>query len=177
MKFAAVLLLAWSLPGAGFAVVPGQVAPSWQGQDLVSGALVRFPEVLDNKPAVVVFWATWCPYCKAFMPYARQLQQEFAAQGVQVITLNAKERGRGDPAAYIRGLGMPVVAIGAADAIAEQYDVAFIPGLFVVDGNGAVVYRRRSTNLPAGKTVAGQWADEVRAVLGELAKEALAPNL
>ncbi|MFK7913299.1 MAG: TlpA family protein disulfide reductase [Pseudomonadales bacterium] len=170
-------MLAWCVPLAGLAVVPGDPAPAWQGQDLDSGALVRFPEVLNGKPAVVVFWATWCPYCKAFMPYAKSLQQEFAEHGVQIVTLNAKERGRGDPAAYVRSLNMPIIAVGSADDIAEQYNVAFIPGLFVVDGKGTVVYRRRSTNLPAGKTVAGQWADEVRAVLKELLHKQPAPNL
>lgn len=152
-----------SLPSV--AVGPGDQAPAWTGTDLGSGAQVDFPGVLNGKPAVLVFWATWCPYCKAFMPYAGQIQADYADQGVQIITFNSKERGRGDPAAYIRSLGFPLLAIKDADPIGEAYNIAFIPGLLVVDGAGQVIYRRRSTNLPAGRTVSQQWDTEVRSVL------------
>lgn len=152
------------------AVGPGQQAPAWTGQDLVSEQAVAFPEVLEGKPAVLIFWATWCPYCKAFMPYARQIEQDYADQGVKIITFNAKERGRGDAAAYVESLGYPMIAIESADAIADDYGIDFIPGLLVVDGSGEVVYRRRSTNLPAGRTVSQQWALEVSQVLDELTR-------
>ncbi len=152
-----------SLPG--LAVGPGDQAPAWTGTDLLSGAEVDFPAVLNGKPAVLVFWATWCPYCKAFMPYAAKIQADYADQDVQIITFNAKERGRGNPAAYVRSLGFPLLAIKDADLIGDAYDIAFIPGLLVVDGTGQVIYRRRSTNLPAGKTVSQQWDAEVRNVL------------
>ena len=49
--------------------------------------------------------------------------------------------------------------------VAELYEVAFIPGLMVVDASGVVTYRRRSTSLPAGQTVSEQWDAEVRAAL------------
>ncbi len=145
-----------------------QRAPSWQGVDLLTNQPVIFPEVLGGKPAVLLFWATWCPYCHAFMRFAKAIEADYRTQGVQVITFNTKERGRGDPKAYAQGLGFPLVAIRDADKIAEAYGIEFIPGLLVVDGNGNLVYRRRSTDLPAGRTVAQQWALEVREVLDSL---------
>ena len=84
------------------------------------------------------------------MPYAGQLQQEFADAGVQIIALNAKERGRGDPRAYVESLGFPTVAIADADAIAARYGVEYIPGLMVVDGDGMLVYQRGCTVARAG---------------------------
>ena len=153
-----------------YAVGPGDIAPPFTGTNLVDGKTVEFPALLQGKPAVVVFWATWCPYCKAFMPYAKDIQAEYADTGVQIVTLNSKERGRGDPKAYVDSLDFPMLAIAEADAIGEAYSINFIPGLLVVDGEGQVVYRRRSTNLPAGKTVSAQWADEVRQVLDKLVR-------
>jgi thiol-disulfide isomerase/thioredoxin len=146
----------------------GDKAPEWTGIDLVSGQKKSFPGLLNGKPAVLVFWATWCPYCKAFMPYAGQIQAEYAEQGVQIITFNAKERGEGDPKAYVDSLQFPLAAIADADSIAENYDVKFIPGLMVVNGEGVITYRRGWTDLPAGKTVAEFWAGEVRLALDEI---------
>ncbi len=163
--FAGLLCL---LAGSALAVGPGQQAPSWVGIDLMTAEEVAFPDVLEGEPAVLIFWATWCPYCKAFMPYAKDIEADFADQGVKIITFNAKERGRGDARDYVSSLGYPMLAIQDADDIAQAYDIRFIPGLLVVDGNGVVVYRRRSTNLPAGRTVSQQWAFEVREVLEEL---------
>ncbi len=148
----------------------GDRAPEWTGIDLVSGQERSFPAILNDKAAVLVFWATWCPYCKAFMPHARQIQAEYAENGVQVIALNAKERGRGDPKAYLDALRFPLVAIAIADAdsIADDYDVEFLPGLMVVNGEGMVTYRRGWTDLPAGQKVAELWAGEVRVALNEI---------
>lgn len=158
------------LSSTSYAVGPGDTAPPFSGVDLVNGNTVEFPGLLNNKPAVLVFWATWCPYCKAFMPYAKDIQAEYADAGVQIVSFNAKERGRGDPKAYVDSLGFPLIAIANADAIGDAYSINFIPGLLVVNGQGEVVYRRRSTDLPAGKTVSEQWADEVRAVLDHLVR-------
>lgn len=151
----------------------GDTAPAWQGIDLVSGEQKSFPEILNNKPAVLVFWATWCPYCKAFMPYAGQIQAEYAEQGVQIITFNAKERGEGDPKAYLNSLQFPLIAIADADNIADSYDVKFIPGLMVVNADGVITYRRGWTELPAGEKVAEFWASEVRVALNALPGSAM----
>lgn len=162
---AALLML---ITSSAFAVNQGDVAPPWSGTDLITGQTVSFPEVLDGKPAVILFWATWCPYCKAFMPRAAEIQAEYEDAGVQIIGLNHKERGYGDPAAYAKSLGFPMVAIANADAIGDAWSIDFIPGLLIVDGEGNVVYRRRSTDLPAGKKVSEIWASELRAVLDKM---------
>jgi len=154
----------WMAAGA---VEQGDVAPHWSAVDF-DGRTVEFPAVAEGKPAVVIFWATWCPYCKAFMPYLKQIQADYAADGVKVVAINAKEDGRGDPAAYIRGLGFTPVAVAEGDAIAEAYDIQYIPGLLIVDGKGMVAYRRPWTDLPAGQTVAELWDGQVRPALDGL---------
>ncbi len=158
----ALAYLAWT--AAAWAVEAGDPAPAWIGSD-VHGEPVSFPAVAGGKPAVVVFWATWCPYCKAFMPYLEAIQRDYAADGVQIVAINALERGIGDPEAYLEGLGFPVLGILEGDDIAVAYGVQFIPGLMVVDGAGLVSYRRASTDLPPGQTLSEFWALEVREAL------------
>jgi thiol-disulfide isomerase/thioredoxin len=161
-------MLAGLTTPATLAVEQGDRAPPWSGTDLVDARVVSFPALAKGKPSVLVFWATWCPYCRAFMPFAKDIQADYADRGVQIVTFNAKERGIGDPKAYVESLGFPMVAVAEADQIAEDYAVKFIPGLMVVDGQGIVAYRRGWTDLPAGAKVARQWDDEVRATLDRL---------
>jgi thiol-disulfide isomerase/thioredoxin len=169
VKALLVLLGLWaaSLSVAAFAVEQGDVAPKWRANDF-SGRVVEFPAVTEGKPAVVVFWATWCSYCKAFMPYLKDIQADYAAAGVKIVAINAKEDGEGDPKAYVQGLGFSPIAIANGDAIARDYAVEYIPGLIIVDGAGTVAYRRPWSDLPAGQTVAELWDGQVRDALDRL---------
>jgi len=166
-------LLVWmsvALAMPVLAVEEGDVAPSWTGVELKDSQQVQFPDVIEGEPAVLLFWATWCPYCKAFMPFAKGIQADYGHRGVKIVTFNAKERGAGDPKAYVESLGFPMVAIAEADGIAEAYGIKFIPGLMVVDGDGVIAYRRGWTDLPAGAKVGAVWDGEVRAALDRLLK-------
>jgi thiol-disulfide isomerase/thioredoxin len=146
------------------AVEQGDVAPKWGASDF-EGRMVLFPNVAQGKPAVLVFWATWCSYCKAFMPYLKDIEADYRDQGVSIVAVNAKEDGEGDPERYIETLGFPLTAVRDGDRIAAQYAVEFIPGLMIVDGDGVVAYRRPWTDLPAGRTVAELWSEQVREAL------------
>jgi thiol-disulfide isomerase/thioredoxin len=158
------------LAGPSFAVEQGDSAPPFKGVDF-DGRAVDFPALAGGKPAIVVFWATWCGYCKAFMPYLKGIAADYAAQGVKVVAINAKEDGRGgDPRAYVRGLGFSPIAVANGDSIAAAYGVQYIPGLMIVDGKGIVSYRRPWTDLPAGRTVAELWDEQVRAALDVLTR-------
>ena len=143
----------------------GDVAPKWQALNL-EGETVSFPEVAEGRPTVLIFWATWCPYCKAFMPYLKKIHEHYGSERILIVAVNAKDKD-GDKDAYVDALGFPVVAIREGDAIAADYGIRFIPGLMVVDRNGTVSYRRSSTDLPPGRTLAQLWSDQVRAALDQ----------
>lgn len=143
------------------AVDQGEPAPAWTAFDF-SGNEVSFPAVIEGKPTVMVFWATWCPYCNAFMPNLGRIQKDYGEDKINVIAINAKERGIGDPAAYVAKLDFQVIGVAEGDAIADNYLVKFIPGLMIVDGEGNLAWKRASTDLPAGQTVAELWEEQVR---------------
>ncbi len=158
-----LILLAILMSGAAMvpAVEQGEPAPTWAGMDF-SGNEVHFPSVIDGKPTVMIFFATWCPYCKAFMPYLGQIQKEYGKDQINILAINAKEKGEGDPKAYVEKLGYPVISVADGDTIAEEYSVRFIPGLMIVDGDGNIAWKRASTDLPPGKTIAELWDEQVR---------------
>ena len=169
MRFVVTALVFATLAAPVFAIEQGDVAPPFKAVDF-DGRPVEFPAVAGGKPAVVVFWATWCGYCKAFMPYLKGIAADYAARGVKVVAINAKEDGREDPRAYVRGLGFSPIAVANGNSIAVAYGVQYIPGLMIVDGKGTVAYRRPWTDLPAGRTVAELWDEQVRTALDALTR-------
>ena len=166
-------------PDDRFEDLPGYpYAPHYLELDDLDGGSLRVHYVdegaRDATPVILLHGEpTWCSYCKAFMPYLARIQSDYGTEKISVVAVNAKQaRAKdGDPKAYVDALGFPMTAVRDGDAIAAAYNVKFIPGLMVIDGNGVVAYRRRSTDLPAGKTVAELWSDEVREALDKLGSE------
>lgn len=150
-----------------FANETEETSQEWTGTDF-SGATIEFPAVLQGEPTVMVFWATWCPYCRALMPYLGEIQSDYGEDRISILTINVFEDGELDPAAHIESLGYPMIAVADGDSIAEMYSVRFTPGLMIVDGQGNLVWQRESTELPPGQTVAELWAGQIREQLDEL---------
>jgi thiol-disulfide isomerase/thioredoxin len=147
------------------AVEAGDPAPSWRGTDL-NGQTLVFPDAESGRLTVLVFWATWCPYCEAFMPHLAGIERDYMARGARVLAVNAKENEDGDPRAYLQRKGYAFTTVLDGDAIAEDYGVKYIPGLLIVDeSSGTVVWRRAWTDLPAGQEVAELWDGQVREIL------------
>lgn len=161
---AATLLLVVALTSLhpASAVEEGEPAPAFSTAD-GKGKIVNYPADAAGKPSIVLFWATWCPYCKVAMPRLQEVAEEFADQGVRVYAVNTRQRqDRTDPVAHVERLGYDFVVLPNADNVDKLWNVAGVPGIFVVDANGKVVYRRKPTDEQAGDAIAREWADEVR---------------
>jgi len=140
----------------------GDQAPSFELLDS-GGSVVAFPVESRGKPSILFFWATWCPYCKALMPLLEEVRQEFSDEGVEVFALNIWEDG--DPAGVIRDRNLGFHLLLDADDVAETYHVRGTPGLFVVDGQGTIAYRRRPSDGKSATEIAVIWADQTRSAL------------
>jgi thiol-disulfide isomerase/thioredoxin len=162
----ALLVALIGLSGPLMAVEVGEVAPAFTGLD-ESGHEVNFPAVIDGKPTILLFWATWCPYCKAFMPYLKQIKKDYGDK-INIVMINHKERGVGDPVAYIKSLDFPVVAVLNGDSIGDAYTVDFIPGLMIAGPDGRMAWKRKPTDLPAGQQVGEFWNSVVREQLDKM---------
>ena len=166
LRLASVLAVL-CIEGLAFAGEPVEENTGWRGTDF-SGAEIDFPAVLQGKPTVLIFWATWCPYCSAFMPYLGEIQRDYGGDKINILAIDVFEDGVVDAAAYVEALGFPVIAVANGESIAEIYSVYGTPGLMILDGQGNLVWRRTSTDLPAGKTIAEVWAGQVREQLDQL---------
>ena len=69
----------------------GSKAPSLDIEHWVSdrnGEFSHTTELESDKVYVIEFWATWCGPCIASMPHISEVQDKYADQGVQIISVS-----------------------------------------------------------------------------------------
>ena len=114
-------------------------APDWS-LDSASGQTVDYHAQTAGRPSVLMFWASWCPYCRALFPAIEQVREAYAARGVAFYALNVWEDA--DAEAYMRDHDYRMTLVLAADLVAEDYGVTGTPGVYVVDGQHRIRYVR-----------------------------------
>lgn len=137
-------VLAWLLVGALHAQ---ERAGAWRGNG-VDGKPIHFDPDKLQRPAILLFWATWCPYCKALMPHVQNVVDAAGRNHLDVYAIDIKEDDDADPAAELRARKLSFTLVSNGDAIADQYAVKGTPGLFLVDARGYIVYRRVGGDAP-----------------------------
>ena len=105
------------------------------------GRTVRLSEFTEGKPAVLEFWATWCPLCQKLEPAMAAAQ---AKHGKDVVFISVGVRDQQTPEvqkAYARDrkLGGHFVFDKNGDAV-KAFQVPHPSFVVVVDAAGTVVY-------------------------------------
>ncbi|WP_117238027.1 TlpA family protein disulfide reductase [Thermus sediminis] len=132
------LLALFTLWGAALAVRPGEPIPSFSLLD-PAGNPVTWETM--KKPAVIVFWASWCPVCRAEFPGLHQVAQETK---VPFYVISAEPRDTRQVVlsymrAYPRFIPLLASAKDRPHEVAARFRVLGHPWTFVVDGEGKVV--------------------------------------
>lgn len=126
---------------SAMALEVGDQAPDWKLSS-ADGKVINFYQATENKPVVLFFWATWCPYCEALLPHLDQLRKDFSQQGVVFYALNIWENK--DPTVFFAEKEIGFKLLLEAGAVAKQYDVKGTPGLMVIDRQKKLRYVRKS---------------------------------
>lgn len=150
-----LLLLALTAPLAAQAGgLEGAQAPAvtLPGPD---GKPATLAELAAGKPTVVLFWASWCPYCKALMPHLQSMLDEYGNDRIEVVAIDLWEDNADDWKPVIDDSGYDFRVLLKGDAIAPQWQVRGTPGLFLLDAKGRVVFDRNARQFsPARRNVA-----------------------
>ena len=144
------VILVWSLvttPAfAGEAASDTLNAPSFSLMT-VAGQPVNFSSGGHGKPALILFWATWCPYCRALMPEIQKLRDAYGEEQLDLFAINVFDDD-GDPVAYMKKYGYTYQLLFSGDEVAADYGVKGTPGLFLVANDGHIAYKRISGTKP-----------------------------
>ena len=171
-----------------FLILPGVApagdiseAPDWTLAS-AEGDSVRLSDELKEQAVVLLFWATWCPYCKALMPHLQSLRLEHG-DSIKILAINFKDKD-GDPVAYIRDAGYDFTVLPEGDAVAAAYQVYGTPGVVIVDREQKIRFDLRSLpkrDPPASEQAASHkrkaayrapyWAAEIRKSVDQVLRE------
>jgi cytochrome c biogenesis protein CcmG/thiol:disulfide interchange protein DsbE len=127
-------------PGIDLANFKGKPAPDFTLTDIY-GKEVKLSDY-RGKTVLLNFWATWCPPCKAEMPWFVDLQKRYGDQGFQVIGVSMDDGGPEDVAKFTRAIGVNYPILMGKEDVAQQYgSVEFLPTTFFIDRQGKIVER------------------------------------
>ena len=119
---------------------PTQSAPDFSLKD-ASGGDIRLSDY-RGKVVLQNFWATWCPPCKAEIPWFEEFQRTYGVQGLIVIGISMDEDGWKAVRPYMEASKINYrVAIGN-DALAQKYgSVDSLPETLLIDRDGSIAAR------------------------------------
>lgn len=117
----------------------------------LAGGTVRLAD-LRGKIVVIDFWATWCPPCRAEMPWLVAMAKKYEARGVAFVAISED-----DPPGQIPLVtefaqqvpGLERYAVLGDPEIESRYGVTSLPTLFIVDREGRLVQRFRGSTTEA----------------------------
>jgi peroxiredoxin len=107
----------------------------------LDGLPVTLGRFLEKKPVLLVFWATWCPECKAAIPEINAMTTGPLAGKLQILGLDFREsREKVANAVKARGIRYPVL-LDERGQVARAYGIVGIPTYVLIDRRGNVAYR------------------------------------
>lgn len=120
----------------------GEPAPEFTLTNLVGQPVA----LSDYRGQVVLvnFWATWCPSCLSELPDYEQIYQQHGGSAGDFVILGVNlQEGQTQVEDYATGLGLtfPVLLDEDGRVTTRQYQVTGMPGSFIIDRQGLIVYR------------------------------------
>ncbi|SRR6266498_5195292 len=127
----------------------GQPAPEIEVKEWINGEPATLA-TLRGQDILLEFWATWCKPCEQMFPKLKQLDDEYAPRGLNVIALTRHYLAyRGTPEAQTGELGLMRkmvsdhaltfrVGVSEDERTQDLYGAAGVPTMAVIDRAGVV---------------------------------------
>jgi len=124
--------------GAPRADVEDKVAPDFALQS-IDGKTVRLSD-FRGKAVLLKFWATYCAPCRIEMPWFVELQDRYAAEGLQVVGVAMDDASPDDIEKFASELGVNYPILVGEETVGNAYGgVQFLPSTFYIGRDGKVV--------------------------------------
>jgi thiol-disulfide isomerase/thioredoxin len=93
-----------------------------------------------GKAVLLNFWATWCGPCKIEMPWFVDLQNQYRAQGFQIVGVAMDDGSKEDIAKFAKDMGVNYPILIGKDSVGDEYGgVPALPQSFLIARDGKIV--------------------------------------
>jgi peroxiredoxin len=95
---------------------------------------------LRGKAVLLNFWATWCGPCKIEMPWFVDLQNQYGAQGLQIVGVAMDDASKEDIAKFAKDMGVNYPVLIGKEAVGDAYGgVPALPESFFISRDGKII--------------------------------------
>ena len=135
-----VLGLCLFLASSSSAIGVGDQAPQFQLETL-QGKDVGLASY-KQQPVLLIFWTTWCPYCRKELPRINDLVQEYGPE-IAFLGINAgwnDSVGRAKSYVQKSDLSYPV-AFDHDSKVSKKFMIRGVPTIIILDKEGVIRYQ------------------------------------
>ena len=101
-----------------------------------------------GKPVLLVFGATWCPFCREEIPHLKDIYAAYGKKGLVLVGIDIQE-SRAKVSAFANNYKLPYgLLLDEKAEVAKNYGVQGIPMLVLIDREGRILCRQCSTVEP-----------------------------
>jgi thiol-disulfide isomerase/thioredoxin len=96
---------------------------------------------LRGKVALLDFWGTWCPPCRASVPMLKNVQRKYATKGLQMVSVSSDDDEEAWKA-YVDSQHMEWAEyLDSSGAVQKAFKIESFPTFIVVDKDGVIRFR------------------------------------
>ena len=102
------------------------------------GSEINMTKFREGSKAILFFWATWCPHCRAALHKLNENRQEYVKKDIKVLLVDI---GEDAPMvnAYLKKNGIDMmVVLDEEQSLADSYGIIGVPTFFLLDKNGVI---------------------------------------
>lgn len=118
----------------------GQPLPALTGLDYFKNR----PD-LKGKPAIVEFWATWCPPCRKSIPHLNEIYKKYESKGLQVLGIT--DEPNQTIRAFVKTIPIDYPVATSRPDFSDKFGISGIPHAFLVDKTGKIVWQGHPMSL------------------------------
>lgn len=136
-SLAAAIAVAFTAAALSSQIVPNMPAPAFSIKAL-NGKTITL-DSLKGKVAVLNFWATWCPPCRAEIPDFVAFYNANSSKGLEILGISVDTATASQVPGFVRNNKIPYPVAMFTEKIVRDYGpIDSIPTTFIVDKNGRV---------------------------------------
>ncbi len=116
-----------------------------------------------GKVVLVDFWASWCSPCRQSFPWMNKLQQQYQAEGLEVVAINLDQEVE-LATDFLQEVPAQFTVLLDTDAqLPGEYGVMGMPSSYLIDRNGKI----RAQHIGFHSDRVKGYEDTIKALLAE----------